>query len=791
MRKGVLNFFSGRKTIKKKLMAPIELSQENKRRKETLKRKRTKTEAETKELRLLSGKKAPPEEEYRQEFHTLLAERPQFQKKWNQYYPPRTNEGLYSTSLYIPDALGLYQHPQDERNTLNEAGLRIPNTAVPEPVSEHNATEEVAHGYVLGTRETTPLMYESQADVELRTAPFLFGLWYTKKKGEPSPFETIEEIPDDLFDEFRGELQTLDETPNKYNLLFGQSEDELVQFIKDHEIGTEREQVPTKEIGGKQRDFLTKLVNSQVLQPNGSSQLVTKISVPGAIRPARYLASMIEGKKYMIYHTDFNTYRCAIPLDEDMPRIKPLTTLKSNGCITIFNGKRGILKYMRAGIDSQLFYKNWIVLRKEYSPFKSEFERVFASKLLVSSFFVDAMNNWGLVGMDPLFFKLCRAKYPEILYRNSSYLVKDKEFARFYEAVFRPDMRENFLVFDSKFYTQKYELTLENPFVDYEENELHEAFTKAVDQGYVYGMTPYMAYLWKKQNPGLWQRFLFEATDPQTHTGLWQETIVQESFLYAQLNAREKIVIDYLQFLRFLDMLEDDYNFVNARNTYKDLLTDDSIQRELLDLYTEDNPNNRLMMRYLQDVVSPHMSPSEIDVFYMRKREIQAVLQKFRVQLRIRAPRGNAVVNVRPRVSERPVLNLRAPAAPRNELTQLISRIQHLKNERSALLRNPIIFNSSTSTRKNRAAVNKQYTNQLKRMGFFSRFTKGQQRKQLELNRAASRKAFNTLTALNRNIQQLEEELAKRRPLLPASPGSSASTAGSSASTVSLPPFPV
>ena len=790
-------------------MEPIKLSKENQKRKETLKKKRSKTEQEKQELRILSGKIAKPEQEHRNNYTMLMRERPAFQKKFNQYYPAKNNTGLYSKSLYTPNALGIYQHPSDGRDILNENALRIPNNTIPEPSAEENNVSEVAQGYVFGNVEKKPFIYESQADVELRTVPYLFGLWYKKTTGEDSPFETIEEIPDELFDELSGQLKSLKDNDNVYEILFGLSEDKLTKFIEQHEIGEEGERVPTQEIGGKERKFVTKLVNTRVNLPNGSSQIVTKIAVPGAIRPGRYTASMKEGKKYMVYHIDFNKYRCAIPLEEDTVKIKPLTTLKSKGCITIFNGKKNIMTYMGEGIDSSLFFKNWIVLRSEYSPFKNAFERVLAFKLLDCSFFVDAMNNWGIVGMDPFFFKLCQAKYPDILYRNSAYLVKDREFARFYEVVFRTNMMQNFLILDTKFYTKKYELTLENPFLKYEENDLHEAFIKTIEQSYVYGMTPYMAYLWKKQNPLLWKKFLFEGTDPEKHNSRWQQSIEQEMLLYTQLNPREKILVDYLQFIRFLEVLQEEYDFVKARHTYRDLLSNPETQRELLELYTEGNSNNRIMIRYLQELVKSHMKPIESAMFYSRRRDIETILGKFVIQIPTNSSAGP--FNVRPRRSESPVLSLRVPAPRRNELTQILSRIQQLKNERSALLRNPIVFNVASTTRKNKAAVNKQYANQLKRLGFFSRFTKAQQRKQLELNRAAAKKAFEGLNRLNGNIQELEQELARRyprlpvspvsrnnvayppparTPLLPASPGSSAGTARSSNSSASLPPFP-
>jgi hypothetical protein len=783
MRKGVLNFFSGRRATRKQLFKPIKLTRANEKRKQTLKRKLVKTQKEKQELQILRGKRAEPEHEYRESYGALMRDRPTFQKKFNKYYSPPELE-VYPTTPYIPEGIGFYQHPQNDRDTLDEAALLIPENSLPAPnFSEVEA--DIKKAYRIDDPEQTPMKIETQAEVELRTAPFLFGLWYTKKTGEESPFLSLRDIPDSVFDEFQRELVSLEENPNKYELLFGQTDQQLAEFIELHEIGAPEERVPTKQIG-EEKNYLTKLVTKQVQQMDGSLKTETRVSIPGAIRANRYLASLTHGKQYMIYHADFDKNRCALSLDEDKPKFKPLTTLKSSGCLTIFNDVRALKKYMEGGIPSYMFFKNWIVLREQYVPFGQDFGAIFASSFLTSSFILDALENWGFIGMDPLFYKLVNAKYKRILYTNSSYLVKDKEFARFFEAVYRPDPKENFFILDSKFYTKKYERMLENPFISSEHNEMYEVFLKALDQNFVYGMTPYMAYLMKKQNVRMWNQYVYQARDPRKHNKEWETFMKQIDFVYNGLTPREKIVIDYLQYLRFLETLQEDYNFSKARDTYKDLLSDEEVKSELLELYTEENPENREMMTFLQTMVTPRIPLMEGTV-YRTRNEVKSILDKFKLQLRIMLPprtnntNGSAVVeNVRPRVSERPVLSLRLPPQlPRSQMEQIRSRLSVLKSERNQLQQNNTIYNSLTKKRRNRVNLTKLYKN-LERL----QRTRGNRQK-IQVKRASVEAKLNRLEALNRNIQSLELQLQRLVPL-PASPvnrGSSPRTATSSNST--------
>jgi hypothetical protein len=256
----------------------------------------------------------------------------------------------------------------------------------------------------------------------------------------------------------------------------------------------------------------------------------------------------------------------------------------------------------------------------------------------------------------------------------------------------------------------------------------------------------------------------------RNNTGLSNQRLMTASDVYRQpINSS-----DFIEFVKDNVEDNDDY-FKQFLKLQKKIITYDKPITKRADVYTFLNKFKSLPVR-----IPPTSRPvfSENAEYLYRYENLEREQQsRANGETRPFVPPEN-----RPRVSERPVLSLRVPVEPRNELTQLQSRIQHLKNERTSLLRNPLVFNESRSTRKNKAAINKQYANQLKRMGFFSRLTKGQQRKQLEVNRAAAQKAFEALNALNRNIQQLEEQVARRYPLLPASPGSSTGTARSSGS---------
>lgn len=786
LKKGVLNIFSGRRTIRKKLMRPIKISNENEARKKTLKRKQIRSKKEEGELSVLEGRIAAPEYEYMGNQYRAMRNRPAIQKYFNRFYP--RNDPLNSAlEQYSPQILGVYQHPEDARAELNEDALNIADEAIADPTYTEGI-DDISKGYVLDDPERTPYIYETQAEVELRTLPAMFALWYEKKTGAESPYMTIQEIPDELFEEMVNEMKQIDSVEETCIELFGMRERELTKFIEEHEIGKEEERVATKEIGGKQKKFLTKLVERDILQPNGSVRREIRISVGGAISPGRYFATMKEGKKYIIYHTDFDINRCATVLPEDIPNFRPLTSIKSSGCLTIFKGKENVLRYMKQKVPSMMFFKNWIVLRKEFVPFGSSFERVFAGKFFSLSFIQDALENWGLIGMDPSFFILCRVKYPLVLLKNSTFVVKSTEFQRFYEDIFRNDNRENFCILDKKFYGGKYELMLDNPFVESDDNDMFETFYKAADQGFLYGMTPYMAYMMKKLNPSMWFLFLTGSPDMKK-----QSEVFENFQIYKGLSTREKIIVDYLQFIRFLEVLQDEYNFKKARDTYKDLLSDERIKSELLELYTEENPNNIEMMQYIQTLVTPQMREGEPDVLYMRKNQIKTILDKFKLSLRIRAPviannENNANFYARPRVSEPAALTLRRPEQPVfDRVAHLQSQLMLLKNERNSLLRNKSIYNATTKKRRNRAELNKRY----KQMAKLARTR--QQKEELEVKRSLAQAKFQRLNVLNQKIRQLEQLLPKPPTaagtgLLPASTGSSAHT--SSSNGVPFPELP-
>jgi hypothetical protein len=314
---------------------------------------------------------------------------------------------------------------------------------------------------------------------------------------------------------------------------------------------------------------------------------------------------------------------------------------------------------------------------------------------------------------------------------------------------------ENFLIVDTSIdfgtNTQDImELTVKNPFAA--DSKYVKPLRKAIERKKLYGVTPYIAYFMKKTMPNLWKE-AFEMSQVNYST-------------YETLNAHEKIAIDYLQHLRFMDVLLDTgYNFVEARNSYEDSLGDGSptegIMNEVIELYKEDVPKHAKEISFFQSLVTRQLAEDENHAIITSPADITALLLKFTGPAIGFAPRRNRFSALAEAVSEeraaRP-LTLRAPT--RNLTTQLQSRLAVLKNERNSLLQNSPAYNAASKTRRNRNEVNRMYKNMIGRLGTFSLFTRSKERKNLQLKRNVAKATFNRLDVLNRNIQELEQRVA-------------------------------
>jgi hypothetical protein len=330
-------------------------------------------------------------------------------------------------------------------------------------------------------------------------------------------------------------------------------------------------------------------------------------------------------------------------------RRKPLSTLKSNACITLFKSLDGFNEIR----SSDLLQSNWLALEPQYFPVmtfgSTSYKDMSAKYFTKATFIQDALDNWGTLGMDSALFELFQAKYPEIAIKVSTYLVQaSKDYAYQMKKL---KFTENSILLDKQHLEKEIDLTLVFPFS--KDSVFSPRLRKAMMEKQVYGMSPYMAYSVKKKLMGLWQL----AFDPN-HTAV-----------YNTLNPYEKITFDYLQHLRFEDVLVDsDFDFQKAHKTYQDSVGERSIAKELHDLYKEDVGNHRKELTFFQGLVERQFVSGQEKKLLQTPDDIGVLLSKFSNK----EPRSNRFQTRRGRVER-----MRGTLVPNNQAIQ--TRIRSLR----------------------------------------------------------------------------------------------------------------
>lgn len=675
--KNVLNFFSGRKTARRKAMNKTSLSNENQARKKKLEKKWFKTKKNKEELKLLKAKigKLPSNEykEYMKQLkrqantseegrarlakelkrtepgyalavETALEDRPRIQKMLNRFY---TNKPVIQASLVDSPVEGVLTVAENTRFPLSKEGLKVPNSEVPTPPPKPQ-NEKTINGLTLPTA--------SQKDIEYMITPLIFAEWRQRRNlrtGELLVPTSVEAIPDAEFERFLKALEEVEELPleEQTKVLFqGRTVDEMDKFVNEAEQGA---------ISGRTKIFLSRNKN-----PNGTTFYTRKFGDRGSGGIGRLLGNLRQGKKTILRQKEQDISRCVKDSGKD-GRYTPLTTLKSNQCIFVGKGLENFTE-LQISQAPDMLKNNWILLAPQYFPIRDPFLLVVAKFFQTESYIQEAFENWGIEGIDIAFLELFQAKYPELAIQISTFLVNTEDFV-YQKKKLKPF--ENFLLVDKGLFKEEIGLTTLYPFA--EPSKYASMLQRAIQNNKLYGMTPYMAYIMKKKSLDLWNQG-FEAEGHPNST------------IYQTLSSTEKIVVDYLQYIRFMDKLEDsNYNFEEAHSTYKDFLGEGTpwsgTIKELVDLYKEDIGTHKKEIAFYQELVKRQLKAQENASILQTPDEISLVLSKFKplTSNRNSAPSNENTLSQRtssfqreeePRRSFAPVRTVRRTFAPTQPL---------------------------------------------------------------------------------------------------------------------------
>ncbi len=800
-------------------MRPVALTERNQQRKETLTRKIKKTKEEQAELNRYQALIGEKQSDYDRHLRIALNERTPEQKKYNKYYTEKIP--VYYPVIKYPVYEGDSRRKAklsktDQRNMLQFAEDRISyrRTGDIDKRTGAVATPETPPQFV----ETLTLPIESVRDGKLR----VFAYLYDRMKRENTE-------NDDYF--FNVKYATMDQLVEMelnfkpFAIKYKDSEDTFERIAEEF-FGLSIEEL-NKGITKAER------ANWAVRGPSNPDELVFANEWGSSL--GRYFSNL-EKVRSIDYEYDRDTYWCTSNISSTMgerPIAKSLTSsVDYHLCVGVFRDIEQFNDFFKNEIKG---LSHQIILHPEYLPIGREQAMVAQNptlqkvgKLFDISYVEDAFKEQAVDAMDEDLFQLLLKNSPKLL-EASKVILATPKFLK--ELTVSKLFSEHYIILSEEAFPEELAIAYKNPLL------IIDVITSMKKPRNFILCDPYTAYCTKKKDPGIWSNMFGMKIKNK------EEPYNIGFSVYNLLSDTQKFFVDFYQFAQILENtgLTNNSSISNQRlmeasDVYNQPISSSAFLDFIMDNSDEDDLYFKQFLKLQKNIITydkPILSKDDVYRFLNKFRSIPITIpsinrpvreeniehlsryENLKREIETRGNR-NAPRFVRPenrrRESERPVLSIRVPVQPRNELTQLRSRIQQLKNERSTLLRNPMLYNASSTTRKNKAVVNKQYANQLKRLGFFSRFTKGQQRKQLEVNRAAARKAFESLNALNRNIQQLEEQLARRYPRLPespvprnniefplpartppslpASPGSSAGTAGSSNSSASRPPFP-
>jgi hypothetical protein len=611
MRKGggllkkTLNFFTRRK---KPLRSPV-LSNEEIRQKNTLKKQKEKTEKNKKNLTRLTAKLAPPEAKYQEE----LEARSRFQKFFNRFYKQADQEVLTPKELLRIPVEGIVEVYKNSRKPFNKQRARIPNKNLRDPNIFDLDESKTVNGRKI------PLA--SQIIVEYLTIPKLYAMW----KQEP-PKPSLEDIPEEEFQEFSDLIRQKLDADEDFDAIARDvfhvegGEAAMKQWIQENEEG----------FGYEQGDYKVANYNAPLL--NGSRHTIQVIMTPGAIQFGRYLSRITSGKKKILKVREAGDHTCQGPAPENSgDSYVPLTSLKSNGCFTLFNGNmfevigmnmtpngnnvpEGGPKYYTPA----MLTKNWIILKKDYFPIKNApLLPLMAKYFPTATYIQEALDNWGIEGIDAFFLELLQMKYPQYAIKFTTYMFNTGDFS--YQ---RQKLRsfENYLLLDKTIFPDVVGFTALNPFE--ETSKMYTYIEEAVTSEKLYGMSPYMAYAMKKLNLPFWKK------------AFRSEAAKRNLEVYEGLSEQEKITVDYLQHLNFEEHLKDSgYDFAQARDTYNRELgsgtTREGVIEETLSNYLEEGfDKHKKQLLFYQSIVTKTYAGERVEPKVMRN-DILHLLTKF------------------------------------------------------------------------------------------------------------------------------------------------------------------
>ena len=588
----VRDFFSGRKTARRKAMRNINLTNSNKEKKKQLEKKWFKTKENKKNLKVLKGKIAPSEEEYEARKEAALENRSRFQKFFNRFYKPQTMPSA-SKQKNI-EIEGILDSKENIRSPWNMSAVKKPNTELPIPQPQVSIYSKVVNGEKIDLAGQSMIIYLN--------APLLYAMW----KQEP-PKATITDISDKDYEAFCKEVKKYDDKNIVVQRVLHMPGGlpELEQWRKEHEEG----------LGYSQGQY--NVVNFKYTFPDGTKFQKKVIKIAGSVSASRLLDDTSKGKRKIIEGLEADIAQC---VHGHQGTSRPITTFKTNDCISVFN----TVDYQIFEASKGFMLNNWIILNPKYTGFT--FQGLLLAYYFKSMQSVQrAFDNWGVIGMDPALFELIQYKYPEMAIKCSTFFISTKDFA--YQAS-KLKFYENFIVIDKSILKDEIMMTANNPFSS--KSKHYPMLEEAEEQEKFYGLSPYLSYFMKHNELPFYKRvFLSSGTNDNLR-------------IYETLSHHEQITIDYLQSLHFKDKLaSSNYNFEEARNTYMIPIGEgdlnQGIMKKLVDLYMFDYQKHKKELEFYQKVVTRYYE-GEQPVYLTSKQEIQDLLMKFKRPAPIRRP---------------------------------------------------------------------------------------------------------------------------------------------------------
>jgi hypothetical protein len=277
----------------------------------------------------------------------------------------------------------------------------------------------------------------------------------------------------------------------------------------------------------------------------------------------------------------------------------------------MFNGIKNFLLHSTIAIDNENFAGNWIVLHKDYFPLKGAeegggggpFDLFLAKAFPVASYIQKALNDWAIEAIDSALYTLFDIKYPFYSMKISTYMTTPERFLRLKATIERERSDYpvgqgqfeyvNFMMIDKSILKENTTFLAHiNPFEGM--TKVNELMRKAIQTQAIYGVSPYIAYFMKRK---YLTKYFDAFKTPNTERTSDPLSILLR--VYTRLpTEQEKITFDYLQYLLFLETLQEELTqpFNNATER------EDQLQRrfqQLQSIYRQPITQQRSMRMIL------------------------------------------------------------------------------------------------------------------------------------------------------------------------------------------------